>query len=56
MTPSRGAFLLIGLSMLVSIACLLLRQSLTLTKSELLLLAIQETIVLVQLFVMAANL
>ena len=44
LTPSRGAFLLIGLSMLVSIACLLLRQSLTLTKSELLLLAILETI------------
>ena len=44
LTPSRGAFLLIGLSMLVSIACLMLRQSLTLTKSELLLLAILETI------------
>ena len=44
LTPSRGAFLLIGLSMLVSIACLMLRQSLPLTKSELLLLAILETI------------
>ena len=44
MTPVRGAFLLIGLSVLVSTSCFLLRQSLVLTKAELVLLAILETI------------
>ena len=43
-TLSRGAFLLIGLSLLVTGACLLLRQSLALTKAEQLLLAILETV------------